>query len=142
RLGVPAARAQFHAAPAGGARAYGNRRTRTRETAIPAGLWTATGTPRVPRPPRAGIGLDVTPDGSRFALGAQWERTTDGHRLAEVIDADTPTRETPAFIAEVARTVGESRLVVDRASVGAVELVDAITRAAPDVEVEFTNMQQ
>src|SRR5699024_2193494 len=60
----------------------------------------------------------------------------------EVIDADTPTRETPAFIAEVARTVGESRLVVDRASVGAVELVDAITRAAPDVEVEFTNMQQ
>lgn len=136
-----AARDDFASDPAGWARAYGNRRTRTRETAIPAGLWSAAGVARVPRPERAGIGLDSTPDGSRFALAAQWERS-DGHRLAEVIDAGTPVRETPAFIAQVARTVGEGRIVVDRASVGSVELVDAIARHDPDIEVEYTSSAQ
>ena len=136
-----AARDDFARDPAGWARAYGNRRTRTRQTAIPAGLWSAAGVPRVERPARAGIGLDATPDGARFALGAQWARA-DGHRLAEVIDAGAPMRDTPAYIAQVARTVGQSRLIVDRASVGAVELVDAIARHDPDVEVEFTTMGQ
>lgn len=138
---LESAHAEFHADAAGWARAYGNRRTRTRDSAFPPGLWAAAGTPRAPRPERAGIALDATPDGSRFAVGAQWTRP-DGHRLAEIIDAGTPTRETPAFIAQAVRAHGEGRLIVDRVSVGAVELVDAITRHDPALEVEFTTSAQ
>ena len=141
RAALEAAHAEFQNDPAGWARAYGNRRTRTRETAIPAGLWAAAAAPRAERPDRAGIALDVTPDGARYALAAQWERR-DGHRLVEVIDAGAPARDTPAMIAAVARAAGGGRLLADRASVGAVELIDAVARLDPSLEVEYTSTAQ
>lgn len=141
RDSLEAAKDDFAKDPAGWARAYGNRRTRTRDSAFPPGLWAMAGTPRVALPERAGIALDATPDGTRFALGAQWERA-DGHRLAEVIDSGDPARDTPAYIAQVVRAHGEGRLIVDRGSVGAVELVDAIARHDPAVEIEFATGTQ
>ena len=141
RAALEAARVDFGDDSAGWARAYGNRRTRTRDSAFPPGLWAAAGTPRVALPDRAGIALDATPDGARFALGAQWARP-DGHRLAEVIEAGDPARDTPAFIAQVVRRHGEGRLIVDRGSVGAVELVDAVARHDPALEVEYTTATQ
>ena len=141
RAALEAARVDFGDDSAGWARAYGNRRTRTRDSAFPPGLWAAAGTPRVALPDRAGIALDATPDGARFALGAQWARP-DGHRLAEVIEAGDPARDTPAFIAQVVRRHGEGRLIVDRGSVGAVELVDAVARHDPNLEVEYTTATQ
>lgn len=138
---LEAAHVDFEHDPAGWARAYGNRRTRTRDSAFPAGLWAEAGTPRVARPERAGIALDATPAGDRFALGAQWTRP-DGDRLSEVIDAGDPARDTPAYIAQVVRTVGGGRLIVDRGSVGAVELVDAVARHDPAVEIDYTTATQ
>lgn len=141
RAALEAARVDFGDDSAGWARAYGNRRTRTRDSAFPPGLWAAAGTPRVALPDRAGIALDATPDGARFALGAQWARP-DGHRLAEVIEAGDPARDTPAFVAQVVRRHGEGRLIVDRGSVGAVELVDAVARHDPNLEVDYTTATQ
>lgn len=138
------ARADFSQDPAGWARAYGNRRTRTRETAIPAGLWAAAARPRTPIPDRAGLALDVTPEGDRYALAAGWR--IDGHGYVEVIEPGPPTRQTPRHVVELVRRRGAGRLIADRASIGAVELLDAIAREADehrvDLEVVYLSQAQ
>ena len=111
-------------------RAYGNKPTRMRQLAFGAGLWAATARPRVPIPERAGIGLDATPSGDRFALGAGWKDDA-GDGYLEVVDNGAPTRETPAMVVDVCRR-RDSPLFVDRASMGALELVDAIAAEAAD----------
>lgn len=122
--------------PAGWARAYGNRATRTRRTIIPDSVWSAAQIPRVDVPDRVGLGLDATPSGDRFALAGGWRRD-DGHALLEVIHDGPTVRDTPQVIAAVARS-RRVPIVVDRAAIGAVELVDAIHQAAPDVEFTYT----
>lgn len=126
---------------AGWLRAYGNRPTRTREAAFPAGVWTATARPKPALPARAGIGLDATPSGDRFALGAGW-RDDAGEGWLEVLDTGTPDRSTVAAIVDVCRRK-DSPLHVDRAALGALELTDAVAAYARDrripLEVRFLN---
>ena len=142
------ARADFGADVAGWARAYGNRPTRTRETAIPAGVWGAAGRPRPDVPDRVGIGLDATPAGDRAALFAGWRQVDPGcedgdelHGHVESLWTGRPSRETPQLIVELCRR-RKAPLVVDRAAVGALELVDACARLDPKLVVEFLSMQQ
>ncbi|MBD3782451.1 MAG: hypothetical protein IE926_05755 [Micrococcales bacterium] len=148
------AREEFRASPsgddvAGWARAYGNRASRTRETAIPAAVWQAAGRAQIAKPARAGLALDVTPGGDRAALAAGWRAERDNHELevragdafVELLHADRATREFPALVARVA----EARRVpvlADRASVGAMEVMDALARNHPRVEQHITTMSE
>jgi len=132
---------------AGFARAYGNRGTRNNETAIPTARWTAAGRARLELPDRAGIALDATPVGDRVALVAGWRDETT-HGYVEPLWVDTPGRDTPALVVDVLEA-NDAPLVVDRASIGALELVDAIAaewrrrhpgRNAPEFPHRFLNM--
>lgn len=132
------AREEFGGDVAGFARAYGNRATRTRETAIPASVWNTAGRPRVDVPSRAGIGLDVTPGGNRAAIAAAWrDQTHDGY--LELLYAGAPTRELPALLSDLARR-NQAPITVDRASVGALEVLDAVARLPRPPEVKYLTM--
>jgi hypothetical protein len=121
--------------PAGWARAYGNRATRTRLVAFPPGAWDAAGHQLVDVPPRAGISLDATPSGDRAALVAGWRDDT-GAGFVDVLVAGRPSRELPQRIVDVC-TARDAPLVVDRVASGALEIVDAVGRLAPKLEVQF-----
>lgn len=128
--------------PAGWARAYGNRRTRTRTTAIPAEVWAAAGEPMPAVPARAGIALDVTPGGHRAAILAGW-RGPDavGEELTahlEVIYAGPSDRATVDLLVQLART-RRVPLLASKGSYGALEVLDHVARAAPDVTIEYTS---
>lgn len=135
------ARLEFADDPNGWARAYGNRATRTRSAAIPPALWAAAGLPRPDVPDRAGLAVDATPLGDQVALGAGW-RDAEGHGWVEPILSGPPTRETPEQIAHLARTRSGGRLVADRASIGALDVLDAVARHHPDVTVDYLTMHE
>lgn len=116
----------------GFARGYGNRPTRTRVAAIPAALWTAAGRSRPEIPESVGLGLDVTPLGDRVALGAGW-RDGDGNLWGEVVHDGPTSRELPALVAQLARA-RRSPIGYDPASLGALDIVDAIARNHPNVK--------
>ncbi|MFW5473695.1 hypothetical protein ACOCJ5_10325 [Knoellia sp. CPCC 206450] len=123
---------------AGFARAYGNRATRSRVSVFPEAVITRMQAPRLEVPSRVGLGLDATPSGDRFALAAAW-RDEEAHAYLEVIANGPATRETPALIAAVARA-RRVPVIVDRAAIGAVELVDAIGNLrGPKVKFEYTS---
>ena len=132
------AREEFGTDVAGWARAYGNRATRTRETAIPAVVWAAAARPRPDVPARAGIGVDATPSGSHVAISAAW-RDDQGEAFVEVIHAGPTDRDTPALLAKIAKANGGT-LTVDRAALGALELLDAVARRHPSIEVRYLTM--
>ena len=116
------AREEFAGDVAGFARAYGNRATRTRETAIPSSVWTAAGRPRVAVPSRAGIGLDVTPSGDRAAIYAAWRDGADAY--VEELYSGPASREAAQLLADLCRARRVDP-VADRGSYGALELLDA-----------------
>lgn len=135
--------------PAGWARAYANVPTRTRETAIPAGVWAAAGRSDPGVPDLVGLGIDVTPDLRRAALAAGW-RDTDGipglnvaagDGFVAVLHAGRNDRDFPELVASVARArrVGVS---ADRASAGALEVMDALARNHPDIAQTLTTTAQ
>ena len=132
------AREEFGGDVAGFARAYGNRATRTRETAIPASVWNTAGRPRLEVPARAGIALDVTPGGDRAAVAAAW-RDDQHHAYLEVLYSGPPTRELPRLLVDLARR-NQAPLTVDRASVGALEVIDAVAREPHAPEVKYLTM--
>ena len=129
------AREDFGADVAGWARAYGNRRTRTRVTAIPAEVWAASGRPRPDVPDRAGLALDVTPDGRRAAIVAGW-RDPAAEGWVEVLSHAASDRSTVDLLVQLART-RRVPLVADRGSYAALEVLDAVARRAPEVEVQY-----
>lgn len=135
--GLLDARDDFTGDPSGWARAYGNRRSRSRSAIFPAGAWTAAGRPLPDVPDTAGIGLDATPSGDRYALAAGWRDGAQGHveLLAGGPDA-IPTRDTPDLVGRVVTEHG-GRLTVDRASIGVLDLVDQIAREFPRIEVDY-----
>lgn len=128
------ARDEFEDDPAGWARAYGNRRSRSRTAVFPPGVWAAAGRPLPEVPELAGIGIDATPAGDRYALAAGWYADTGGH--VELLDVGEPTRETPKIAGAVIMAHG-GKLTVDRAALGALDLVDAIVREFPRIEVDY-----
>ena len=130
-----AARADFGHDVAGWVRAYGNQPTRTRQTAIPASVWSTAGRSQVATPEHAGLGIDVTPGLDRAALAAGWR--VDDHAYVEVLAAGPATREFPSIVASVARA-RRVPVVADRGSVGALEVMDALARHYPDVEQHLT----
>lgn len=148
------AREEFRASPtgddvAGWARAYGNRASRTRETAIPAAVWSAAGRSGQPLPDRAGLAFDVTPGLERAALSAGWRAPLDlpaqditaGDALVELLHVGPSTREFPELVASVARARGVP-VIADRGSVGALEVMDALARNHEDVEQRITGMAE
>ena len=126
-----AARDDFGADIAGWTRAYGNRPTRTREAAIPAHVWASAGAARLPVPDRAGIALDVTPDGTRAAIAASW-RVEAGDWYVELVYSGPVTRELPGLLARTARA-RSAPVTVDRSSIAALEVLDELAVIAPDV---------
>ena len=140
RGALEAARQDFGDDVAGWARAYGNRRTRTRVTAIPADAWAAAAEPTQPLPGRAGLALDVTPGGDRAAIVAGW-RTPDGTGHLEVIHAGKSDRSTVDLLVQLART-RRVPIVADRGSYAALEVLDAVARRAPEVAVEYLSLGQ
>lgn len=139
RPALEAAREEFGDDVAGWARAYGNRATRTRETAIPASVWNTAGTPRIDVPDRAGIALDVTPSGDRAAIAAAWR---DGDQAyVELLHAGPPARELPQLLVDLCRR-RRVPLVVDRGSFGALEVIDAVARIAPTLEVRYLSLAE
>lgn len=118
------ARADFGHDVAGWVRAYGNRPTRTRTTVFPDAVWAKAGRPRPDRPTRAGLGFDVSPDGTKAAIVAAW-RDHDGEGWLEVLHSGPPDRELPQLLADLAHTL-DTPITVDRASTGAVAVLDAL----------------
>lgn len=127
---------------AGYARAYGNRRSTVRVYVFPDGVWSAAGKPRQSVPDRAGLALDVTPDGARFALGAGW-RDADDKGFVELIEAGPQRRDTFRLVAKAARSRNVP-LHVDRQAQAALEVVDRFAELAERdrPEVEFLNTAQ
>jgi hypothetical protein len=145
------ARAEFGADVAGWARAYGNRRTRTREAAINASVWMTTARARTgPPPERAGLALDVSPAGTHASVAAGW-RTECAlgscadhpgiHGFTESLFSGPPSRDLPQLLVDLVRRTG-SPLVVDRGSVGSLEVVDAVAQLAPSTPVKFLTMSE
>lgn len=139
------ARADFGADSAGWARAYGNRATRTRESAFPPGVWAAAGRSAQPIPDRVGLAIDVTPYLDRVALAAGW-RVEDanpalsieaGDGVVEILHSGRADRDFPALVAQVARA-RRVPVTADRASVGALEIMDALARNHPEVGQHLT----
>ena len=133
------ARDEFEGDPAGWARAYGNRRTRSRAAIFPAGAWARAAAPRPAIPDTSGIGIDATPGGDRYALAAAWRDTTGaGH--VEIIAGGPdaiPERETPKIIGAIVTAHG-GHLTVDRNSIGVLDLVDAIAIEYPRLTIDYT----
>lgn len=124
---------------AGWARAYGNRATRTRTAAIPAAAWSTAGRPRPDVPPRTGLAFDVAPGGTRAAIAAGWR--DEGHAFVEVLHAGPVSRELPALLVALAKA-RRVPIVVDRGSMSALEVVDAIALQSPSTEVRFLSMAE
>lgn len=111
---------------AGWSRAYGNLETNAAQLVFPDSVWTAAARPLPPVPDRAGLSLDVSPDGQHFALAAGWrDDTGDGH--IEILAADKVDRSTPEHVRAIAirRAVP---ILVDRQAQAALEVVDAWAR--------------
>lgn len=133
---------------AGWARAYGNRPTRSRTAAIPADRWSAAGRPTQDRPARAGIGLDASPDGLRATLAAGWRGVLDDPKLGqldsqfvEVLWTGAPTRELPQLVRQLCSKL-DVPLTVDRGSMGALEIVDAVAKLDDAPEIRWLNLAE
>jgi hypothetical protein len=132
----------------GWARAYGNRPTRSRVAAIPFERWVAAGRPTQTRPDRAGIALDASPDGLRASLTAGWRgvladpnREPSPAQFVEVLHTGAPNRELPQIIAQVCNAQ-RVPLTVDRGSMGALEIVDAVAKLPNAPEVRWLNLAE
>ena len=123
------ARAEFASDPDGWARAYGNRATRARRSAIPSASWSIAARPRPEVPSRVGLGVDVSPAGDYYAVCAAW-RDDAGEAWVEVLESGPVRRDVPAVVHALALARSEG-YGLERASIGAVELADAIGKLSP-----------
>ena len=129
-----AAREEFGDDIAGWARAYGNRATRTRETAIPATVWNNAGRSRVEVPSHAGIALDGSPAGGLAAVAAAWR---DGDQaFVELLYSGPATRQLVQLLVELHRSRGVWP-AVDRGSYGALEVLDALAKIDDRADPRF-----
>lgn len=136
RTSLEAAHADFANDPHGWARAYGNRETRTRSAAIDPAVWVAAGRPARPRPDRAGLAVDATPDGAYAAGALGWRE--DDQAYVDPLISEATTTDTVHKIGRLATTLGVP-ILANRASIGVLELTDAIARHYPRVEVTFAH---
>lgn len=123
------------------ARAYGNVGSDVREFIFPASVWTDAGRPRQTVPSRAGIALDVSPDGKHAAVGAGWYDGDQGY--VELLHAGPVTRDLPELVAAIAKARGVP-LFADRQAAAALEVTDAFAQldALKRPEVKFLNLAQ
>jgi hypothetical protein len=133
---------------AGWARAYGNRPTRSKVAAIPPERWAAAARPTQAAVDRPGFGLDATPDGSHASLAAGWRgplldpnREPVDAQFVEVLWTGRPSRETPQLIRELCNR-RRVPLTVDRGSMGALELVDAVAKLDDAPEIRWLTMAE
>lgn len=135
RASLEAAREDFAGDSAGWARAYGNRRTRSRAAAFPPGSWDACSSTRPATiPPVRSLGFDMTPAGDRAALATAW-RLDEDLLYAELVDVITdPGRDLPDLLAAAARAA-RAPIDYDPVSLGTVDVIEALERNHPDVTV-------
>lgn len=139
------ARLDFGTDVSGWARAYGNRASRSRVAAIPPEAWATAKRGRQDKPDRAGLGVDVTPDGRRASITAAWRVDTStpgiaaGDGFVEPLYAGASTRATVDLVVQLGRT-RRVPLVADRGSYATVELLEEAKRKAPDLVVEYLDM--
>lgn len=136
RRGLEGAFEDFRKDPHGWARAYGNRATRTRSAAINPAIWTAAGRPAQPKPDRAGLGIDATPDGRYAAAGLGWR--VDDEAYVDPIISEETTTATVHTIGQLAQRLSVP-ILAERSSIGVLELTDAIQREYPRIEITFAN---
>lgn len=138
---LEAARADFGGDVAGWARAYGNRASRTRETAVSAAVWAAAARPRQDIPDRAGIAVDATPSGAHVAIMAAW-RDPAGHGWLEKLYAGPPTRDLPAVLSQLAHRYAGGAVHASRDGIGALELLDAAARHDRRLDVKWLTVAE
>lgn len=121
------------------ARAYGNLGSDVREYLFPGSVWTDAARPRQPVPARAGLGLDVSPDGKHFAVAAGWFEGEHGY--VEPLVAGNVTRDLPEQVANIARA-RRAPVTVARHASAALEVTDGFARLdeLDRPEVTFLNL--
>jgi len=141
RASFEAAFEEFRNDPAGWARAYGTRDSRTRTSVWPDHVWEECGAGRVPIPSQAGVAFDLTPRGDEGALAASW-RDEARRPWLELISSGPLERDFPDLVAQVARRRAEGRVLFDPRSPASLEVVDALARHHADVDtVSVTGAQ-
>jgi phage terminase large subunit-like protein len=149
-----AARQDFANDPAGWARAYGTRGTKTRSSLWPDHVWAECGAGRPEIPDLAGVAFDLTPRGDEGSLAVSWRDEAD-RPWVELLAAGPLERDFPDLVAKVARR--RTGALVDKASRdrGAralvqydprsttnLEVVDALARHHDDVEARAVTTAQ
>ena len=140
RRALEAAKLDFANDPAGWARAYATVTTGAREFAFPPAAWTECGSPAIAPAGVIQLGIDVTPDGSRVAIGGAYTLPNGGPDI-EVIYAGTPDRSALSLLARLA---GTQRVPIqyDPASLAALSLLDDVARLHPDVATQAVSGPQ
>ena len=134
RAALEAARVDFSKDPAGWARAYATITTGAREFAFPPAAWTECGKPRTDPPGTVQIGVDVTPDGSRVAIGTAYT-LPDGGVDVELVYADDVDAAALSLLARL-YTANRSPIQYDPQSIAALALVDDLARLHPGTETQ------
>lgn len=121
-------------------RAYGNRATRARRSAIPGNVWTEAGADALDVvPDRAGIAFDVDQagdqDGAVAAIAGAWRDPVGRPHVRVLGPVGPPTRQLPEQLAALSRT-RQSPIGYDPTGPGVLEVADAIARAHPDVTLQ------
>lgn len=133
RRALDAAKLDFANDPAGWARAYATVTTGAREFAFPPAAWAECGAPATD-PGAVQIGVDVTPDGSRLAIGAGYTLPNGGVDV-EVVYAGEPDRSALALLARLS-AAQRAPLQYDPLSLATLSVMDDLARLHPDVETQ------
>src|SRR5699024_2407583 len=99
-------------------------------------VWVAAGRPAQPRPARAGLGIDATPDGRYGAAGLGWR--VEDEAYVDPLVSEEITTQTVHTIGRLAQQL-DVPILADRSSIGVLELADAIQRHYPRVEITFAH---
>lgn len=137
------AREEFEADPelggsAGFARAYGNRSTRTRTAAFPAGVWERCGTELVDQPDRAGLAFDVSALDSDVGVTFSWRAQDSAGRsrlFVESVKCPADLDAAATFIVALAKRRGRVPIGYDTGSPATLDLADKIARRRAGVKL-------
>ena len=133
RRALEAARLDFSNDPAGWARAYATVTTGAREFAFPPAAWTECGSPAVDPLGAVQLAVDVTPDGSRLAIGGAY--TVDGNLDVELIYAGDRDGSALGLLSRLA-TAHRGPIHYDPQNHAALALDDDLARLHPNTETQ------
>ena len=131
RRALDAARLDFKDDPAGWARAYANVTTGVREYAFPPAAWTECGAGAADPPADVQVAVDVTPDGSRLAIGVAYP--LPGGVDVELAYAGERDTSSVALLARIA-TRHRTPVDYDPSNPAVLAVIDDLARLHPTVE--------